>query len=180
MANVDALLFVINMLNFDEQYQSMTDDELLNVALDSQHLTAEARNSLNGELSRRRINSGQITNYEHEQSIDTSDKRFNRETAYSLWPTLRRFRETIQDWKHYRHETGEWPRRSIGFYFLRLFVELAVLLITIWYSVQHGWSKGMFIVIVILLVTMDAFISTWLQNKIRLSEIMRYRHARRL
>ena len=38
------------MLNFDEQYRSMTDDELLNVARDSQDLTPEARNSLNGEL----------------------------------------------------------------------------------------------------------------------------------
>jgi hypothetical protein len=55
------------MLNFDEQYQSMTDEELLNVARDSQDLTPEARNSLNGELSRRRMTSGQITKYEHVQ-----------------------------------------------------------------------------------------------------------------
>jgi len=44
------------MLGFDKQYRSMTDDEFLNVATDSQHLTSEARNSLNGKLSRRRIN----------------------------------------------------------------------------------------------------------------------------
>jgi len=102
------------MLNFDEQYQSMTDEELLNVARDSQDLTPEARNSLNGELSRRRITSGQITKYEHVQRNDTSDKKFSLETAYSLWPTLRRIRETFADWNHFRHETGEWPRRSIG------------------------------------------------------------------
>ncbi len=166
------------MLNFDEQYQSMTDDELLNVARDSQDLTPEARNSLNGELSRRRITTGQITKYEHEQRNDTSDKKFNPETAYSLWPTLRRIRETFEDWKHFRHETGEWPRRSIGFYFLHLVAELAVLLLIIWYSVHRGWSKGMFIIVAILLITVDVFLANWLQNKIRLSEIRRYRHAR--
>jgi hypothetical protein len=46
--------FLLNM-DFDERYQSMTDDELLNVAGNSQHLTPEARNSLDGELSRRRL-----------------------------------------------------------------------------------------------------------------------------
>jgi hypothetical protein len=103
------------MLDFDGQYRSMTDDELLNVARDSQDLTPEARNSLNGELSRRRINSGEVSKYENEQSNDTRDEKFNLEAAYSLWPTLRRIRRTVRDWKHYRHETGEWPRRSIGF-----------------------------------------------------------------
>jgi hypothetical protein len=180
MANVHALIFVTNMLDFNEQYRSMTDDELLNVARDSGHLMPEARNSLDGELSRRRITTGQITKYDHEQSNDPSDKKFNPETAYSLWPTLRRIRETFEDWKHYRNETGEWPRRSICFYFLHLVVELAVLLLIIWYSLQHGWSKGMFIVVLIMVVTVDVFLSNWLQNKIRLSEITRYRHARRL
>jgi hypothetical protein len=89
-------------------------------------------------------------------------------TAYSLWPTLRRIRETFADWKHFRLETGEWPRRSIGFYFLHLVAELAVLLLIIWYSVQRGWSKGMFIIVAILLVTVDVFLANWLQNKIRL------------
>jgi len=167
------------MLDFGEQYRSMTDDELLNVARDSQDLTPEARNSLNGELSRRRISSGELSKYDT-QSNDTKDKKFNLETAYSLWPTLRWIRETVRDWKQYRHETGEWPRRSIVFYFLHLAVEFAALLLIVWYSVQHGWSKGTFIVIVILLVTADAFLSNWLQNKIRLSEIMRYRHPRGL
>lgn len=85
------------MLDFDEHYRSMTDDELLNVARDAQHLTQEARNSLNGELSRRRINSGQITKYEHEQTSDNGDKKFNPEAAYSQWPALARIRDTIRD-----------------------------------------------------------------------------------
>jgi hypothetical protein len=140
----------------------------------------EARNSLNGELSRRRISSGEVSKYENEQSNDTRDKKFNPEAAYSLWPTLRRIRETARDWKQYRHQTGEWPRRSIGFYFVHLAMELVVLLLIIWYSVQHGWSKGIVIVVLILLVTVDVFLANWLQNKIRLSEITRYRHARGL
>jgi hypothetical protein len=134
-ASVDALIFVINMSDFDEQYRSMTDGELLNVARDSQHLTPEARDSLNYELSRRCITSGQISKYEHELISDGSDKKFNLETVYSLWPSLRRIRETIEDWKQYRHRTGEWPRRSISFYFLHLVVELVVLGLIIWYSV---------------------------------------------
>ena len=164
-------------MEFDEQYRSMTDDELLNVARDSQHLTPEARNSLNCELSRRRIGSGQIRNYEREQS-SSQENKFNPETVYSRWPGLRRIRDTVNGWKQYRHQTGEWPRRSIGFYVLHLLIELAVLVFIIWYRAQHGWSKGMFIVIALLLVTVDVCVSNWLQNKIRSSEIRRYRHAR--
>ena len=163
-------------MDFDERYRGMTDDELLNVARDSQHLTPEARNSLNGELSRRRITSGEVRKYESEQS-DGTDKKLNLEAAYSLWPALGRIRDTIGDWKHYRYQTGEWPRRSISFYFLHVVVELAVLLLIIWYSVQNGWSKGMVIVVLFLLVTVDVFLSNWLENKIRLYEITRYRHT---
>jgi hypothetical protein len=172
------LIFVINMLDFDEQYRNMTDDELVNVARDSQDLTPEAKNSLNGELSRRRISNGEVSKYQNRQSNDTKDKNFNPEAAYLLWPTLRWIHETVRDWKQYRHQTGEWPRRSIVFYFLHLAVEFVALLLIILYGVQHGWSKGVFIVVLILLVTADTFISNWLQNKIRLSEIMRYRHPR--
>lgn len=168
------------MLDFDEQYRSMTDDELLNVARDSQDLTSEARNSLNSELSRRRISSGEVNKYENRQSNDTKDKKFNPEAAYSLWPTLRWIHETVRDWKQYRHQTGEWPRRSIAFYFAHLAVEFVALLIIIWYGAHHSWSKGLFIVVLILLVTADTFFSNWFQNKIRLSEITRYRHPRGL
>jgi hypothetical protein len=94
-----------------ETRRQMTDDELLNVARDSQHLTPEARNSLNAELSRRRITSGQISKYEDEQASDNSDKTFNHESAYLMWPALGRIRDTIRDWKQYRNQTGEWPRR---------------------------------------------------------------------
>lgn len=80
--------------------------------------------------------------------------------------------------KQYR--PGEWPRRSITFYFLHLLAELAVLLLFVWYSVEHGWSKAAVILALILLVTIDVALSSWLQNKIRLSEITRYRHARGL
>jgi hypothetical protein len=167
-------------MDFDERYRSMTDDELLNVAGDSQHLTPEARNSLNGELSRRRITGGEVSKYENEPSDAASDKKFNPKAAYLLWPALGRIRDTIRDWKQYRLQTGEWPRRSIIFYFLHLVVEVAVLLLIVWYSVQHGWSKGMTIVVLILLLTVDVFLENWLQNRIRLSEITRRRHARGL
>ena len=166
-------------IDFDQRYRGMTDDELLNVARDSQHLTPETRNSLNGELSRRRIATGELRKYENEQGEDT-DKKFNLESAYSLWPALGRTRGTIADWKQYRHQTGEWPRRSISFYFLYVVVELAVLLLIVWYSVQHGWSKGTVIIVFVLVITADVLLANWLQNKIRLSEITRYRHARRL
>ena len=66
------------------------------------------------------------------------------------------------------------------FLFLHLVVEVAVLLLIVWYSAQHGWSKGMNIVVLILLLTVDVFLANRLQNRIRLSEIERYRHARGL
>jgi len=42
----------------------------------------------------------------------------------------------------------------------------------------RGWSSEVVIVVLIPLVISDVFLSNWLQNKIRLSEITRYRHAR--
>jgi hypothetical protein len=126
VARGNSLVFVINMPDFDEHYRSMTDDELLSVARDSRYLTPEARNSLNGELSRRRITSAEVNKYEHEQSNDSSDKKFNSDAAYSLWPSLRRLRETIRDWKQYRHQTG-----------------MAVSLDWVLFSVPCGGTRGL-------------------------------------
>src|SRR5437870_6601352 len=42
------------------------------------------------------------------------------------------------------------------------------------------WSKGIFLVIVLPLITVDVLASSWLQNRIRLSEIERHRHGRSL
>jgi hypothetical protein len=52
------------------EYQQLTEDELLNIAEDRQHLTDEARLALDAELNRRRLSSSIIDSY-----------RLQRETA---------------------------------------------------------------------------------------------------
>jgi hypothetical protein len=146
-----SLTFVITMetLDFRKQYEAMTDETLLNLAMDSEQLSREARNSLDSELSRRGIGRGKIDEYSQDRSRHKGDKKYNTQAAYSLFPSLRRIRATLNDWRKYRHQTAEWPRRSIAFYFLHLLVEIAALMLIVWYSVQHGWSTRIFLVIVL-------------------------------
>ena len=47
-------------LDFRKQYEAMTNEELLNLAMDSEQLNPEARNWLDSELSRRGIGRGKI------------------------------------------------------------------------------------------------------------------------
>ncbi len=86
----------------------------------------------------------------------------------------------LDAWRKYRHQTGEWPLRSIAFSFLHLLFEIATLVLIVWYGVQHGWSKGIFLLIVLPLITVDVLVSNWLQNRIRLYEIEHHRRARGL
>jgi hypothetical protein len=168
-------------LDFSKQYEAMTSDELMNLATDSEQLSPEARSSLAKELSRRGINRGEINQYGQDRtSKDKREKKYNPEAAYFLWPSLRRIRATLDDWRKYQQQTGEWPRRSISFYFLHLLVELAALVLIVWYGVQHGWSKGIFVIVVLPLILVGVLVSGRLQNRIRLSEIARHRHARGL
>jgi len=167
-------------LDFRKQYEAMTNEELLNLAMDSEQLNPEARNWLDSELSRRGIGRGKIHEYSQDRSRRKGDGKYNPQAAYSLFPSLRRIRATLDDWRKYRHQTGEWPRRSIAFYFVHLLVEIAALILIVWYSVLHGWSKGIFLVVALPLITVDVLVSSWLQNRIRLSEVGRHRHARGL
>jgi hypothetical protein len=167
-------------LDFRKQYEAMTNEELLNLAMDSEQLIAEARNALDSELSRRAIGRGEVEEYGRERSTHKEDKKYNPEAAYFLFPSLRRIRATLDDWRKYRRQTGEWPRRSIAFYLLHLLIEVAALILIVWYGLQHGWSTGLFLLVVLPLTAVDVLLSSWLQNRIRLSEIARHRHPRGL
>jgi large-conductance mechanosensitive channel len=94
--NVNALIFEITMPNFDEQYRSMTDEELLNLARDSQDLTPQARSSLDGELSKRRITSCEVASYEKEQRNEPRYKKFNPKAAYVVLPAPKAFFEELR------------------------------------------------------------------------------------
>lgn len=167
-------------LDFRKQYEAMTDEELLNLAMNSEQLIAEARTALDSELSRRGIGRGDVEEFGQERRTHKEDKKYNPEAAYLLFPSLRGMRATLDDWRKYRRQTDEWPRRSIAFYFLHLLIEVAALILVAWYGVQHGWSAGLFLLIVLPLITVDVLLSSWLQNRIRLSEIARHRHPRGL
>jgi len=128
-------------LDFRKQYEAMTNEELLNLAMDSEQLSPEARNSLDSELSRRGIGRGKIHEYSQDRTRHKGDGKYNPQAAYSLFPSLRRIRATLDDWRKYRHQTGEWPRRSVAFYFVRLLVEIAALILIVWYGVLHDGQE---------------------------------------
>jgi hypothetical protein len=46
----------VEIHDFAEGYRGKTDEELLRLSLDAEHLTREADAALNGELARRQIN----------------------------------------------------------------------------------------------------------------------------
>ena len=65
---------------------------------------------------------------------------------------------------------------TIGFYFLHLLIDLAGLVLILWYSGKHRWSKGAFLLLVLPLILVDVLISDWFAGKIRLFEIAHHRH----
>jgi len=170
-------MITMETVDFDQRYRTKTNEELMELALDSDDLSPEARDSLNNALSKRRIEKNDIDEYREQKKQEReSDKNWNPKTAYSLWPSLGRIRATLNDWKKYRHQTGKWPLLTIAFYFVHLLMELVGLALIVWYSVQRGWSKGKFLLVILPLILVDVLISDWLAGKIRLLEITRYRH----
>jgi NADH:ubiquinone oxidoreductase subunit 3 (subunit A) len=108
--------------------------------------------------------------------MDRQDKKYN-----SGWPGLSHLRATLDDWKNYQRQTGEWPWRSIVFYFLHLVIEAAALFLFMWYSPrQRGWSVLTCVVVIFLFFLIDDLVWDWLQKRIRLSEIARHEHTRGL
>lgn len=142
------------------------------LAAQLEQLTPEASEALAAELSRRGIKREEINSCSETRRSDPNpEKKPARELAYFLWPGLRRIRETIADWTHYRRQTGKWPSHSIAFYFVSLGVRIAYLVLAVWYGVQHDWSSGRLVAVVLPVVVVDVVISNRLQKRIRLSEI---------
>jgi hypothetical protein len=173
------VISIMEILDFRTQYETMTDDQLLNLAIDSSELSPVAREWFEGELSKRRIGRREIEEYRRERaSYSESQSREHAEKIGYGRSSFRRFRETLDDWKKYRRQTGQWPRRSIAFYFLHLLFAATALLLIAWYGVQRGWSKGFFMLIVVPLLLVDVLIESWIEGKIRRSEIVRHRIKR--
>jgi len=106
-------------------YQSKSDDELIQLAGDMEDLGPEARTILAAELSKRGISAGEISKYRAER--EQIQKEDRQQKLNSMFPSLRGFRARLADWKKFRQNTGRWPRLSIVFYLTHGGVALAVL-----------------------------------------------------
>lgn len=61
-----------------DEYRGKTDDELLRLALDAEHLTPEANVALNAEIARRRINSAEgLTLFRKEEELSKEEQGKN-------------------------------------------------------------------------------------------------------
>jgi hypothetical protein len=164
-------------VDFEHRYRTKTNEELMELALDTDDLSLEARDALKSALSKRQIEKKDIDEYrDQKKERRESDKDSNRKTAHFLWPSLGKIRATLNDWKKYKHQTGEWPILTIGFSFLHLLIDLAGLVFILWYSGKHHWSKGTFLLVILPLILVDVLVSDRFVGKIRLFEISRYRH----
>jgi hypothetical protein len=72
------------MPDFRKQYEAMTKEELLNLALNSEQLSPDARSSLDSELLRRGIGRCEIHKYGQDRNKHKGDER-HPEAAYSLF-----------------------------------------------------------------------------------------------
>jgi len=139
----------MNPADWEVRYRGLTDDELAQLAMESQQLSPEANISLGREISRRGINHKELDSRRADSKPDPKARtQWDREKTYSLFPSLQRMGETLSAWQKYRRQTGKWPFLSITFSFVHLLADLTALAFLVWYGAQHRWSKGRFILVV--------------------------------
>jgi hypothetical protein len=91
---------------------------------------------------------------------------------------IKRFVATVRDWKHYKRQTGEWPLISIAAYVLHLIAMLAGIALLVWYGGKQGWSNTQLVLVLLPLALFGVFSWDWVQRKIRLGEIRRFKRRR--
>ncbi len=159
------------------QYQTQSDEELLQLALDPQQLTPEANALLRAELAKRhihtddRFNEFRVEKQQHEEQ-DRSSKRA------SLFPTITRATKTIRDWRQYRRRAGTWPILSIAGHVLHFAALLGVIAFMVWYGVGHNWSKPTLLLVSLPVILVEGVLWDSFRKGIRLRELVSYRNRR--
>src|SRR5262249_27617800 len=125
---------------------------------------------------KRRIGEREIRTYAEEEERNEHEERQRK--LDSMFPSVRDRRARFAKWKRFRDQTGKWPGLSIAFYILHLLFALFGLLLILAYSLRHGWSKTRFLVVFIGIALADVLISNWVERRIHLHEIARYRATR--
>jgi hypothetical protein len=97
----------------------------------------------------------------------------------TITDTVKGFLATLRSWGVYKRQTGEWPSLSIAFYLLDLVLLCAGLAFLIWFAVNHHWSKIRVGLTTLLLLFPFVFFWSWLEDRIRLTEIRRFRRRNR-
>jgi hypothetical protein len=162
----------MNIAELEERYRTLSEDELLQLRSDLNQLSAEAKIALENELSRRWANHERLGSLTADSRLEHQDEK-NESWAF---PSVRRLRATLRDWRDFRDRTGNWPLLTIGFSFCHLFTDLATLALLIWYSEVYRWTKVEFVLVILPLTLVDVLLSDWLARRIRIFELTRYRH----
>src|SRR5262249_38966401 len=87
----------------------------------------------------------------------------------------RTFKQNLDSWKQYRRQTGEWPRRSIAFYFLETLLGWTAIGLAVPYAVLHHWSNRRPPLILLPTMLIYALAANRIGRKVRISEIARRR-----
>jgi hypothetical protein len=159
-------------------YRVKTEDELLRLKLESDQLTPEAREQLDRELDRRKINPVQRADDQGRDIEPETGNGVGSNRPNVPFPSLRRLIATLGDWKQYKRQTGQWPSASIGFYVVHGIFLLGWAGWFIWFAVVHEWSRTKTILTILPLLLLDLLLEDWLQGKIRVAELRSYRNKR--
>jgi Ca2+/Na+ antiporter len=98
---------------------------------------------------------------------------------FTIKDMVKGFLATVRSWRVYKRQTGEWPFLSIALYLLDLVLLCAGMAFLIWFSVNHHWSKMRLALIALLLLFPFVLFWSWLEDRIRLTEIRRFRRRNR-
>jgi|SRR5271166_1831774 len=155
------------------QYQAMSDDELLHLALELEQLAPEAQIQLETELAKRKLDTPAcLEEFRAVQSQEAHEPSENSRYGSGFVATLR-------DWQRYRRQTGEWPVASVIASVAQGMVLFSCVLFMVVFAGRHHWSKARFLLVLGALLVPELCLWDRIQKKIRLKELEAYRTRRK-
>jgi hypothetical protein len=162
------------MQDLARHYEVQTDDQLLRLRQESDELTPEARGQLFRELQKRKLSARPKDDFRAQSEAEPQLS----EKVSVLFPSLRGLVATLKDFSRYRRQTGEWPLLSVAVHLAHGIVFLGCVGWILWFGLGHNWSGTRLILVFILLISIDVVAENWIERKVRLRELRKFRRNR--
>jgi len=93
--------------------------------------------------------------------------------------TIRDFRDTLREWRAFKHRTGRWPVLSVITYASLWIALITAVVLLLLYSEHHSWTKLRLMLIVLTSLVPRAVLWEAVERAVRLVEMRRYGIATR-